>query len=159
MIEETAIVTRCDGEFAWVEAQRKTACGQCSASKGCGTSVLSKVVGKKVTSMKALNQIAAKEGDTVIIGLHESAMLTGSLAVYLIPILSMLGFAILGKTVAQQLLFDNVEVFTILAAGFGLVLAGLWLRKFTNRIQHDDRYQPVIVKRLMLPTGHILSDS
>ena len=86
-------------------------------------------------------------------------MLTGSMAVYLVPILSMLGFAILGKTLALQLLIDNVELFTIFAAGIGFVVAGLWIRQFTNRIQHDDRYQPVILKQVMLPTGHILSDS
>ena len=64
MIEETAIVVKCEGKFAWVEAQRQTTCGNCAASKGCGTSVLAKVVGKKAARMRALNPIEAQLGDT-----------------------------------------------------------------------------------------------
>lgn len=147
MIEETAIVVECQDEYAWVETQRKTACGQCQVNKGCGTSVLAKVVGQKTSRMRALNTIRAREGDSVVIGLHESALLTGSLAVYLVPLLSLLLFAITGKVVAEQLLFDAVEAVSILFAIVGMLVAVFWLRLFNRRIAHDRRYQPVILQR------------
>lgn len=148
MIEETALVVECRGDHAWVEAQRKTACGQCQVNKGCGTAVLAQVVGRKSARMRVLNPIQAHVGDMVVIGLHETAMLTGSLAVYLLPLLSLLLFAITGKVVAEQLMIEYIEVVTILFAVIGLSVAAIWLRLFTRRIENNSRYQPVIMKRL-----------
>ncbi|MDY6979147.1 MAG: SoxR reducing system RseC family protein [Pseudomonadota bacterium] len=150
MIEETAIVTRCEGEHAWVEAQRKTACGQCQVNKGCGTAVLASVVGQKASHMRVLNTVQAREGETVVIGLHESAMLSGSLAVYLVPLLSLFLFAITGKVVAEQLMIGAVEGVSILFAGIGMLLAIVWLRAFNRRVANDSRYQPVILQRMPL---------
>ena len=148
MIEETATVVECQDEYAWVEAQRKTACGQCQVRKGCGTSVLAQVVGKKAARMRVLNPVQARVGDQVVIGLHEAAMLTGSLAVYLLPLLSLLLFAITGKVVAEQLGIASSEAVTILFAVIGLLIAAIWLRMFSRRIANNRRYQPVIMKRL-----------
>lgn len=156
MIEETATVVKCEGEYAWVEAQRQTTCGKCAANKGCGTSVLAKVVGKKAARMRAINKLEAQVGDTVIVGLNEAALLKGSLAVYLLPLLFMLLFAIVGNVVAEQMLWQ-VEPVVILFAVAGLGVAAIWLRQFTRRIQHDDVYQPVILRRL--PTSFVTQHS
>lgn len=150
MIEETAKVVKCEGEFAWVEAQRQTTCGSCAANKGCGTSVLAKIVGKKVSRMKAINQARAQEGDTVIVGMKEAALLKGSLAVYMLPLVFMLVFAVTGKVVAAQMEWQ-IEPLVILFAVIGLLTAGLWLRGFTHRIQYDKDYQPVVLRRLPTP--------
>lgn len=156
MIEETATVVKCEGEFAWVEAQRQTTCGSCAANKGCGTSVLAKVVGKKVAHMRAINPVDAQVGDTVIVGLNEAALVKGSLAVYLFPLLFMLLFAITGNVVARQMHWQ-VEPIVILFAVAGLIVAGIWLRRFTRRIQHDNVYQPVILRRI--PTVFVTQHS
>ena len=150
MIEETATVVKCEGEFAWVEAQRQTTCGNCAANKGCGTSVLAKVVGKKVARMKAINKADAHVGDTVIVGMNEAALVKGSLAVYLLPLIFMMLFAVTGNVVAVQMAWQTEPV-VILFAMIGLVTAGLWLRGFTRRIQHDNEYQPVVLRRLPTP--------
>ncbi len=150
MIEETAIVVKCEGKFAWVEAQRQSTCGNCAANKGCGTSVLAKIVGQKVARMRALNQIDAQVGDNVIVGLNEAALLKGSFAVYLFPLLYMLLFAVTGNVVATQMEWSN-ELVVILFALAGLIVAGVWLRRFTRRIQDDSVYQPVILRRLPAP--------
>ncbi len=153
MIEETAVIIQNQGEYALVEAQRQSACGQCKVNKGCGTSVLARVVGQKTTRMRVLNPLQAREGETVVIGLHESAMLTGSLAVYLLPLLCLLLFAITGKIVAEQLMIPAVEITSIIFAILGMFVAILWLRLFTRRIANDSRYQPVILERL--PTAKV----
>ncbi len=150
MIEETATVVKCEGEFAWVEAQRQSTCGNCAANKGCGTSVLAKVVGKKVARMKAINKVNAHVGESVIVGMNEAALVKGSLAVYLLPLIFMMLFAITGNVVAVQMEWKS-EWVVILFAVIGLVTAGLWLRGFTHRIQHDSDFQPVILRRLSTP--------
>lgn len=150
MIEETATVVKCEGKFAWVEAQRQTTCGNCAASKGCGTSVLAKVVGKKAARMRAMNPIEAHVGDTVIVGLNEAALLKGSLAVYLLPLLFMLLFALTGQVVAKQMIWQTEPV-VILFAVAGLAVAGIWLMRFTRQIQNDKVYQPVILRKLPAP--------
>ncbi|MDH5571831.1 MAG: SoxR reducing system RseC family protein [Gammaproteobacteria bacterium] len=148
MIEETAIIIECDGEYAWIEAQRKTACGQCNVNKACGTSTLSKVLGNKSTRMRAINQAQAQKGETVLVGLHESALLTGSFVVYIIPIACMLLFAIFGKLIAQQWLFQSGEGLSIIFGIIGLFVAAIWIRFFSRRIKSDTHYQPVVLRKL-----------
>lgn len=147
MIEETAtVVERADG-FAWVEAQRQSTCSACNAKKGCGTGALSKVLGQRTARMKALNPIDAQVGDTVVVGMREAALIQGSLAVYLMPLLAMIVCAMAGQGLAGQLGLSRPEPLIILCGIAGLGLGGLWLRRFTRRIRDDARYQPVILRR------------
>ncbi len=148
MIEETARVIQCQDTFAWVETNRKSACDSCAMNKGCGTGAISKVFGEKRARLKVINKINASVGDSVLIGINEAALLTGSFLVYMVPILSLLGFALLGELMASQLLVENNEWFTILFGVFGLVLAMWWVRRRTSSLEHANRYQAVIIKRL-----------
>lgn len=90
MIEESARVVAVEGALLVLEADIKTACQSCTASKGCGTSLLAHHVGRKMTRLRVNNTIHAKAGDEIIIGLSERAMLTGSLLVYLLPLFAMI---------------------------------------------------------------------
>lgn len=148
MIEETARVVQCQDHFAWVETRRKSACDHCSMQKGCGTGTLSKVFGEKRSRLKVINKVHAKVGDNVLIGINESALLTGSLLVYLVPVLSLLGFALLGDLMAKQLLIDNPDLPAILFGVFGLGLSMWWVRRKTANLNHANHYQAVILRRL-----------
>jgi len=146
MIEETAVVVKCEGEFAWVEAQRKSACGQCGVNKACGTGTISRIWSQKPSKMKAINQAQAQEGETVLIGLQESALVQGSLIVYLLPIVSLILFAIFGEQMAGQWQFASTEITSIIFGIIGFLL----VKKFSRHIQADTRFQPVILKRLSI---------
>lgn len=148
MIEETAQVVQCQDDFAWVETSRKSACDSCSVNKGCGTGAISKVFGEKRSRLKVINKIHADVGDSVLIGINESALLMGSFLVYLLPIISLLGFALLGELMARQLLIENSDLLSILFGLFGLVLAMWWVRRKTANQEHANRYQAVILRRL-----------
>ncbi len=140
MIEQTATVVRTEGPLAWVEAERQSTCGQCAARKGCGTAVLTEVLGRRAARMPALNPIEARPGEQVVIGLDESAMLRGAVAVYLLPLLTLLGGAILASPGGDGL---------AILGGLGGFLIGLWgLRRFHRRIARNPRYQPVILRRV-----------
>ncbi len=140
MIEQTATVVRTEGPLAWVEAERESSCGQCAARKGCGTAVLANVLGRRSARMRALNPVEARPGERVVIGLEEGALLRGALAVYLLPLLTLIGGAMLGAPYG-----DGAAV----AGGLGGFLLGLaGVRRFSRRIARDPRYQPVILRRV-----------
>ncbi len=144
MIEETAYVVAAGPDGVWVETQRQSACGQCAARKGCGTAVLSKVLGQKRSRVQVANpdQAQVRVGDEVVIGIDESALVRGSMAVYLVPLLSFFLFGVLGQTLARQLMLDNSEGLSIIFSLLGLLLGFAWAQRYARG---DRRYQPVIL--------------
>ncbi|SEP99762.1 sigma-E factor negative regulatory protein RseC [Ectothiorhodospira magna] len=148
MIEETARVIAVDEPgFAWVETERKTACGTCSVNKGCGTSVIAKLFGQRRTQVRVIDPVGVTLGDEVIIGLEESALVRGSLAIYILPLVCLLIGAALG-----QWLWAGYGELPVVLAGLAGLAAGLGaVGGFTRRIRRDPRYQPVVVRRLGPP--------
>lgn len=154
MILENGIVVRVRGDMAWVETRRQSACGACDVANGCGTSLLSRLLGQKRTRVEALNSVGAATGDEVVVGIEEQALVKGSLMVYLLPLLALFAgallfewlFVSLGETFAPGRGF-NAEAATIVGGGVGLILGFVWLKSFGRRIRDDGRYRPVIVER------------
>jgi len=147
MIEERARIISCSDDYAVVETQRKTSCGACSMNKACGTGVLAKVFKDKVAQLKVKNTIQAKVGEEVIVGVEESAMLRGSFLVYMLPLLMLILFALLGEEIARQLLIGHVELVSISFALLGLFVALWWVRRHTSNNAGQNRYQAVILRR------------
>ncbi len=141
MIEESATVVALEDNFAWVESERRSSCGSCAANKGCGTATLQKVMGKKRTQLKAINQAQAKIGDRVIIGLQEQALLKGSLYAYILPLVLLLVAAFIFEQ-----LFAN-EAMTILAGLGGLLLGFAILKFLMGNLAEDERFQTVVLRR------------
>lgn len=146
MIEERGHVVSADGEFAWIETYRKTACQSCSVNKGCGTGALSDYLGKRMDKVKVLNPIGARIGDKVVVGLQESALLRGSLAIYLVPLVLMMMGAVMGGAVAVNLGYVANDGVTAVAGLLGLALGFVWVRFFSFRVAADNRYQLVILR-------------
>ena len=150
MIEERVVVTHSEGEIVLVRAERQSACGQCSVKGGCGTSVLSKWLSPKMTQVRALNNINAQVGDTVVIGFSEESLLKGAFVVYLLPLLSMIIFS-----VCTHLLVPTTtnyhELYVLLSGVVGLIMAGLILKFFYHRTQKDKRYQPIVLRKVSKP--------
>ena len=148
MIEETAWVVGQEGDHIWVEAERKSTCGQCAASKGCGTGALATVLGRRPMRMRARNTIDAHVGDQVVIGLQESALIKGSIAVYLLPLVALMVGALIGQGLAPQLGVASADKAGIVSGMMGLGLGFLWLWRFGRSIGNDERYQAKILRRL-----------
>ena len=151
MIEEQAQVVDKEGDQLVLQAQTKSSCGSCAASKGCGTSVLAKVVGRKFTRFNADNSVDAEVGDTVIVGISEDALLRGSLMMYLMPIMGMLIFAL----VSDQMLDMLAENRDLLIAGSGiagLAAGSLLSRWYFQRKSNVHRFRPVVLRKIV---GHV----
>jgi len=148
MIEETAQVVSISGGDVWVETRRRSTCSGCAAEKGCGTAVLSKVLGNRRTRMRVLADMSLAVGDQVVIGIGERALVRGSLAVYAVPLLLLLLGAVLGRLGAGSGLWASGEAASLVLGMGGLAAGLLWLKRFTRHIQDDRNYQPVVLRRL-----------
>ncbi len=147
MIEETARVVAQEGAFARVETERTSTCGACAAKSACGTSAIAKVFGARRASFKVLNPVGAGVGEQVVIGLEESALTRSSFAFYIVPLLTLFLFSILGQALATRLDFSITEPASIIGGLLGLLIGLGWVRRYASRISHDKRHQAVILRR------------
>lgn len=93
MIEETARVVEVhDGQLV-LETVRKTACGGCSSKSECGVSALSGLFRDKTIRLEMRNDINARTGDEVIVGIEEGAFMHMTFLTYLLPLVLALGGA------------------------------------------------------------------
>lgn len=123
MIEERARVIAVEDGQLLLEAQTQSTCTSCAARQGCGTSVLSRWVGRKFTRFQVPNTVNATVGDEVVVGLAEKAMLQGSVLVYLLPLLAMIAAAVLADSlIATDAGARELRVLVSAMAGFGLML-------------------------------------
>ena len=134
-------------DAAWVETKRQTSCGACAMNKGCGAGMFAKAFGFRSPRLRVLDTQGVEVGDQVVIGIDERALVHGSFAAYMTPILSMLVFAMVGETIAAEWLAMKSDVLTVCFGIAGLVAGLLWVRRYSQRIGHDSRFQPVILQR------------
>lgn len=146
MIEESAKVIALQNDLVWVETQRKTVCGQCAANKGCGTSVLANILGKKRNSVPVLTTLPVQVGDEVLIGIEENALVKGSLLLYALPLVFLIGFGLLGEIISIQVKLSNTDVLTVIFAVLGFSIGFIWLKHILSPNRLDQRYQPKILR-------------
>lgn len=152
MIEERAVILSLEkpashntsvdqvNQIATLEIERKTACGICGQTRGCGNSIWGKLFAHHSTAFKAQNRINAKVGDSVIVGINEKALLKSAMLLYILPLASMLIGAILAKQ------FNSTELAAMLGAVSGLVLGLLWVKGHTLSSNYFSLQQPVILR-------------
>ena len=142
MIEQRATVTRVENGYVWIEAQRETSCGTCSAQKGCGTGLLAKTIGRRFVSMRVLNPVGAEAGDEVIIGLPEDSFLISAFLTYMLPLLLMLFGAVLFDALAAN------QLFVVLGGLGGFLLGWLILRRHVRKLAAKPVNQPVVLRKI-----------
>lgn len=147
MIEEQGQVVDVQGEFAWIESERTTTCGSCAVRKGCGTSALAQVLGQRRVRLRVLNRINARVGDNVVIGIAESGVVHGSLAVYAVPLLGLFAGALAGQALGSAVLDMQSDLPAIAGAVAGFVAALAWLKQFSRAREKDAGYQPVALRQ------------
>jgi len=147
MLEEPAQVVRIEDNEVWVETQRRSSCDSCAAEKACGTATLSRVLGNRRSVVRVISATPLRVGDQVIIGIREQALVRGSLAVYAVPILLLLLGGLIGELGAELSIWKNAEFASISLGILGLIAGLVWLKKFTRRIQNDEKYHPVVLRR------------
>lgn len=146
MLEQTATVIEVQGDRLLLEVIPESSCKACSMNKGCGTSVLSKSVGRKVVQFELDNTLAAERGDRVVLGVPENAVISGSLLVYLLPLVLMFIVALIAdQTIASDDPLRDIKI-AVLALG---TLAGSVLLSRRLFASSHDAWQPVLLRKLI----------
>lgn len=149
MIEQEALVISIEVNRLLLEAERQSSCQSCSVKSGCGTSVLAKWFDKKhlrfyVEKPSDLDLSDVAVGDTVRVGLLESALTEGALTVYLLPLLLMIAVALLVDSWLPSAFYWRDLV--IAGSAVAGLLLGLVLGRFYIQRSHcKQRYNPVFI--------------
>ncbi len=160
MIEQSARVISLKQGYAWVEPLSAGGCAGCaSASSSCASSGAFKFMRPGHEKIYVQNPLHARPGDEVVIGMPTNTLLVYSLFAYLLPLLSMVVFAILGKELFL-LLEMHADLGAILAGATGLFsglkLAG-WLAQNTAESSDVEpvilRYQEKVIEPV-IPVSH-----
>ena len=147
MLKENAFIVGVEDGIAWVETLRKTSCGSCQARSSCGTSVLQKVLGNKRTRLQVNNPKQFSVGDEVILGLHEDALVKGSLLLYALPLVAMFGFAFVGILVFTLFEMEFTEGYSILFSLTGLAVGFWYVAMSSQKLADDTNYQAEILEK------------
>lgn len=163
LIQQNVIVKKTDGGFAWVildeEFSSAGGCGSCSSKNACGsssflTSFLDSNSDENSENkyLKLPNTINAEAGDKVLLELHSKNLLKSTFLAYLLPLASLLLFALIGR-----LLFGEA---TSAILGIAGLFIGLYLVKFiVSNTSFKKTIEPVMVslnKGLSSNNKHII---
>lgn len=120
MIERHAVVIAQAPGRVTVEAERETGCGGCAASSGCGTALFGEVLGRRPVRLELASGRRHAPGERVRVGVSETALLSGALWLYGLPLALLLSGAVLADALAR--------VAGLGGEGYALAggLAGLW---------------------------------
>lgn len=146
MIETEAVVVKIEHAVAYVQAERKSSCSGCSESS-CGTSVLANFFGQKAPLYRASNEVGAKVGDRVVVGMNESALFKGTLLLYLFPLLLLFVGAVAGSALAVTA--EVKDGYSVAGAFIGLVVGFIGLKLLSSKMGLGRQFQPVILSRMV----------
>ena len=116
MIRETGRVIKAEQGHIWVETSVKSTCSSCAAKANCGTSAIADAVAGKTLVNKVRNELNAKVGNRVEIGIPEETLVSGAFLIYLLPL-----FTALASALACQFWLQKF----VLVSEAGIILATL----------------------------------
>lgn len=128
MIEEQAVVIKASKERVTLEVVRDKPCGLCGQVRGCGNSIWGKIFSHQSGHIETRNDLNAKLGDVVILGIDETLMLKSSLMLYSVPLLSMFLCMVIANSFAKEM----VELYTLIGAVTGLFLGVVMIKRVIN---------------------------
>ena len=153
MSEELATVVAIEGDHAWVECERRSACSGCQQQSNCGTGTVAKAFPLKAPRLRVRLTAEVRVGQQVRLGIPQESLLRGAALVYVLPLFCLLAGALLGQLWLAPLLSGGGGI-TILCCLLGGVLGFLLVRYFSNRLDQG-RYGPqmlgVVVPVRILP--------
>lgn len=141
VVEEIATVVALEDGFAWVEAERRSACGHCGSAGSCETGSLAKLFKPSRTRLRVKDSIGLAAGDRVRIAVEGDTLIRASLTAYMLPLALLVAAA--GAGTALHLSDGPVALLGIGGLGLGLWLSG----RLTGGQAERERYSPRLVGR------------
>ncbi|MEJ2400843.1 MAG: SoxR reducing system RseC family protein [Xanthomonadales bacterium] len=126
MIEQQGRVTGAAGSQVRVRLGGTSGCTTCDAGRGCGAGVFGRLLQRRPVELEFDNDLGAKPGQAVMVGLPESLFLALTLRFYLLPLLAGLAGAVAGHGLASWSGLAGAGLDFAAACG-GLLLAAVML--------------------------------
>jgi sigma-E factor negative regulatory protein RseC len=104
--------------------------------------------------LRVVNRINARVGDTVVVGISESGLVRGSLAVYAAPLAGLFAGALAGHFAGTQVLASGSDLMAIGGALAGFLVALFWLKRFSQTTKTADAYQAVVLRQHIATGGN-----
>ncbi|MFD1216272.1 MULTISPECIES: SoxR reducing system RseC family protein [Microbulbifer] len=148
MIEERGRVVAIESDAVWVETVQRSGCHGCAAKSGCGTGLLGDFWSKASQVRVPASQSQVDDvtlHDTVVIGIHENTLAVSALVVYLLPLLALVGGAMVGESLVFNR-WPSGEPGAILGAVSGFVLGGLAVRWYGLRNRNNPAMVPQFLR-------------
>jgi sigma-E factor negative regulatory protein RseC len=141
MIEEEGIVIQTFDDKAKVKTIRSSTCEGCASASFCHPEKGTEMI------MDVVNNIHAKVGERVKIGLKPGVYLKASFLVYMVPIITFIIGAIIGKELAVYISYSKDSDLLAIISGVILLLPTfIAMRLYNRKIEKDRSYQPVILE-------------
>ena len=147
MIKETGRVVAIEEDGVWVETIQQSACQTCVAEKGCGQSLIAKMTGKTTVIRVLPGQYDISHigmDDSVVIGIPEHVVVSGTLLIYLLPLLTMIAGILLTDSLATT--NSTSDLYPVLGGLFGLVTGSLIVRVHSYLNRNNLDVHPVLIE-------------
>ncbi|WP_079435592.1 SoxR reducing system RseC family protein [Zoogloea sp. LCSB751] len=128
------VVQRLDAGYAWVDVSVAQGCGRCNEPGGCGGVNLASPFAPTSRSVRVINDIEARPGESVGVVIDDRVPLQAALCAYGWPVLGVIAGAVLGAGAAPG---GNGDLLAALGALGGGLVAGIWGRKRSRGMQQD----------------------
>ncbi|MFC4159197.1 SoxR reducing system RseC family protein [Chitinimonas lacunae] len=143
-IEHEALVVAVEPGFAWVRPGPAQLCPACANSGRCGAVALNRLFAGQEEHFRVADPLGVQAGERVMVGVAAQAVLQAALWAYLLPLLALLGGALLGS----RLWPIQPDLGGLCGAGVGLTLALFGLRWRSRELALRQSFEPVVVRRL-----------
>jgi sigma-E factor negative regulatory protein RseC len=137
----TGVVIAIQGSRAEVSTSRRGACAGCAEASTCDLGMHE----GRTEIVAVENPVGARPGDTVELDLPGNAALKLSVLVWVLPLLGLVGGALIGATLSSDLGLGE-DGGTLLGALTGAALVFTALRRFDRRAGNDQRLTPYIAR-------------
>jgi len=142
MISEQGFVERVSGGKAVVRIARSSACTACQSRESCG-----EALGKDMI-VEVANDLGAREGDRIEIGIRSGLFLILSLLIYLLPVTALIGGAVAGGASAGAL-HMNPTVASIVGGFLCMAVTFYVLKRFDRSARAQKEFGPKMTRILM----------
>jgi sigma-E factor negative regulatory protein RseC len=139
-VEGIARVVRVEGDLAWLEPEQTTSCGHCASSASCGAgareaagigTVTSRLQARRFFLDNPAGLSGLHEGERVVVGVSERALLNAALTAYGVPLL----FALTAGSLTQAAYGEDLTTMLGMIGGLalGLIVARLNARRLAAK--------------------------
>ena len=103
MLEQQGQVVAVSGKLASVRLGGSSSCSACDAGRGCGAGIFARLFKRRPATLDLVNELDARVGQAVMVGLPESLFLFLVFRLYLLPLLIGLAGMFIGHYISLRL--------------------------------------------------------